>query len=67
MWDLYQAKLTGTNTIHVNFPIIIGFDDLLPFQNFGDFPTCVPGDLKLIVGVSPDALVRYSVNPQQNP
>jgi hypothetical protein len=44
MWDLYQAQLTGTDSIHVNFPVIIGFDDLLPFQNFGDFPSCVLGD-----------------------
>jgi hypothetical protein len=57
MWDLYQAQLTGTNSIHVNFPVIIGFDDLLPFQNFGDFPSCVLGDFKLILRVSPDALV----------
>jgi hypothetical protein len=40
MWDLYQAQLQGTNSLHVNFPVIIGFDDLLPFQNFGDFPCC---------------------------
>jgi hypothetical protein len=37
MWDLYQAKMTGVNSFHFSFPVIIGFDDLLPFQNFGDF------------------------------
>jgi hypothetical protein len=57
MYDLYQAQLQGTNSIHVNFLVIIGFDDLLPFQNFSDFPSCVLGDFKLIIRVSPDALV----------
>jgi hypothetical protein len=50
----------------VNFPVIIGFDDLLPFQNFGDFPSCVLGDFKLILRVSPDALVWCSVDPYQS-
>jgi hypothetical protein len=31
MWDIYQASLTGENALHVTFPVIIGFDDLLPF------------------------------------
>jgi hypothetical protein len=66
MWDLYQAKLTGVNSFHVSFPVIFGFDDLLPFQNFGDFPSCVLGDLKLILRVSPDALVWTSVDPQRS-
>ena len=65
LWDLYQAQLTGTNSIHVNFPVIIGFDDLLPFQNFSDFPSCVLGDFKLIVRVSPDALVWCSCDPAE--
>jgi hypothetical protein len=38
MWDIYQVSL-GENALHVTFPVIIGFDDLLPFQNFGDFPS----------------------------
>jgi hypothetical protein len=63
LWDLYQAQLTGTNSIHINFPVIIGFDDLLPFQNFGDFPSRVLGDFRLIIHVSPDALVWCSVDP----
>jgi hypothetical protein len=63
MYDLYQAQLQGTNSIHVNFPVIIGFDDLLPFQNFSDFPSCVLGDFKLIIRVSPDALVWCTVDP----
>jgi hypothetical protein len=66
MWDIYQAKLSGTSMIHVNFPVIIGYDDLLPFQNFGDFPCCVLGDFKLIVRVSPDALVWCSVSPSES-
>jgi hypothetical protein len=28
MWDIYQASLTGENSLHVTFPVIIGFDDL---------------------------------------
>jgi hypothetical protein len=63
MWDLLQAQQTGTNSIHVSFPVIIGFDDLLQFQNFGDFPSCVLGDFKLIIRVSPDALVWCSLYP----
>jgi hypothetical protein len=63
MWDLYQAQLTGTNSIHVTFPVIIGFDNLLPFQNFADFPSCVLGDFKLVIRVSPDALVWCSCDP----
>jgi hypothetical protein len=63
MWDLYQAQLTGTNSLHVNFPVIISFDDLLPFENFTDFPSCVLGDFKLIIRVSPDALVWCSCDP----
>jgi hypothetical protein len=44
MWDIYQASLSGENALYVTFPVIIGFDDLLPFQNFGDFPSCVLGE-----------------------
>jgi hypothetical protein len=57
MWYTYQASLTGENALHVTFPVIIGFDDLLPFQNFEDFPSCVLRDFKLYISVSPDALV----------
>jgi hypothetical protein len=60
--DSYKASLTGENTLHVTFPVIIGFNDLLPFQNFGDFRSCVLGDFKLYIRVSPDALVWCSVN-----
>jgi hypothetical protein len=66
MWDLYQSQLEGTNSIHVNFPVVIGFDDLLPFQNFSDFPACALGDLKIIIRVSPDALDWCSVDPVQS-
>jgi hypothetical protein len=52
--------------LHVTFPVIIGFDDLLPFQNFGYFPSCILGNFKLYIRVSPDALVWYSVNPQES-
>jgi hypothetical protein len=63
MWDLYQAHLTGTNKIRVTFPVIIGFDDLLPFQRFSDFPSCVLGDFRLVIKVSADALVWCSCDP----
>jgi hypothetical protein len=46
--------------------VIIGLDDLLPFQSFGDFPSCVLGDFKLYIHVSPDALVWYSVDPAKS-
>jgi hypothetical protein len=62
MWDIYQASLTGENALHVTIPVIIGFDDLLPFQNFGDFPSCALGDFKLYIRVSPDVQV-CSVSP----
>jgi hypothetical protein len=52
--------------LHVTFPVIIGFDDLFPFQNFGDFPSCVLGDFKLYIRVSPDVLVWCSVNPVES-
>jgi hypothetical protein len=66
MWDIYQELLAGNSMIHVNFPVIIGYDDLLPFQNFGDFPSCVLGDFKLIIRVSPDALVWCTVSPEES-
>jgi hypothetical protein len=66
MWDIYQASLIGENALHVTFPVIIGFNDLLPFQNFSDFPSCVFGDFKLYIHVSPDSLVWCSVNPQES-
>jgi hypothetical protein len=66
MWDIYQEQLAGNSMIHVNFPVIIGYDDLLPFQNFGDFPSCVLGDFKLIIRVSPDALVWCTVSPEES-
>jgi hypothetical protein len=66
MWDIYQASLTGENALHVTFPDIIGFDDLLPFQNFGDFPSYVLGDFKLYIRVLPDALVWCSLSPQES-
>jgi hypothetical protein len=31
-----------------------------------DFPSCVLGNLKLIIRISPDALVWCSVDPQQS-
>jgi hypothetical protein len=57
MWDIYLASLAGDNSLHITFPVIIGFDNLLPFQNFGDFPSYVLGEFKLYIRVSPDALV----------
>jgi hypothetical protein len=66
MWDIYQASLTGENALYVTFPVIIGFDDILQFQNFGDFPSCVLGEFKLYIRVSPDALVLCSVSPVES-
>jgi hypothetical protein len=66
MWDLYQQKLQGADLIRVSFPVIIGFDDILPFQNFSDFPSCVLGDFKLIIHTSPDALVWCTVDPAKS-
>jgi hypothetical protein len=66
MWDIYQVSLTGENALYVTFPVIIGFDDLLPFQNFGDFPSCVLGYFKLNIRVSLDALLWCSVNTQES-
>jgi hypothetical protein len=66
MWDIYRTSLTGENALHVTFAVIIGFDYLLPFQNFGDFPSCVLGDFKLYIRVSPDPLVWCSVNPSES-
>jgi hypothetical protein len=66
MWDIYQASFTGENILYVTFPVITCFDDLLLFQNFGDFPSCVFGDFKLYIRVSPDVLVWCSVNPSES-
>jgi hypothetical protein len=44
--------------------VIIGFDDILPSQNFTLFQSCVFCDLCLVIGVSPDALVWCSCDPQ---
>jgi hypothetical protein len=66
MWEIYQAQLQGNSSIHVHFPVIIGYDDLLPFQNFGDFPSCVLGDFKLVICVSPKALVWTTVDPTKS-
>jgi hypothetical protein len=52
--------------VKITFPVIIGFDDSLPFQNFGDFPSYVLGDFKLYICVSPDALVWCSVSPVES-
>jgi hypothetical protein len=60
MWD------TGENFLHITFPVIIGFDDLLPFQNFGDLLFCLLRDFKLYIRVSPDAFVWTTVNPSES-
>jgi hypothetical protein len=62
LWELYQASLTSRK-LRVQFPVIIGFDDILPFQNFTLFPSSVFGDLALVIRVSPDALVWCSCDP----
>jgi hypothetical protein len=58
MWDIYQVSLTGENAFYVTFPVMIGFDDL--------FPSCVPGDFKIYIRVSPDTLVWCSVDPSES-
>jgi hypothetical protein len=63
LWDLHIAKTTGNSKLRVQFPIIVGFDDLLPFQFFTLYPSAVLGDLALVIRVSPDALVWCSVHP----
>jgi hypothetical protein len=62
MWD----SLIGKNTFHIIFPVIICVDDLFPFQNFGDFPSCVLGEFKVYIRVPPDDLVWCSVNPSES-
>jgi hypothetical protein len=62
LWDLHIAQLSGRK-LHVEFPVIIGFDDFLPFQFFSLYPASVFGELALVLRVSPDALVWCSVNP----
>jgi hypothetical protein len=63
MSDICQTSLTGENTLHVTFPVIIGFENLLLFQNCGDYPSCVLGDFKLHISISPDVFVWCSLNP----
>jgi hypothetical protein len=41
------------NQLIVHLPVIIGFDDFLPFQNFTLFPSSVLSDLALVIRVSP--------------
>jgi hypothetical protein len=62
LWDLHIAQLSGKK-LHVEFPVIIGFDDFLPFQFFTLFPSAVFGDLAIVIRVSPDALVWCSCDP----
>jgi hypothetical protein len=66
MWDIYEESLSGENVLHITFLVIIGFNDLLSFQNFRDFPFCVFGEFKLYIRVSPDALAWCSVSPQES-
>jgi hypothetical protein len=72
IYKLYQNEpfVVPTEIIYNDnfgvYPHGNGFDDLLPFQNFSDFPSCVLGDFKLYIRVSPDAFVWCSVNPQES-
>jgi hypothetical protein len=62
LWDLHIAQQSGRK-LHVEFPVIIGFDDFLPFQFFSLYPSSVFGELSLVIRVSPDAMVWCSVDP----
>jgi hypothetical protein len=63
-WELWEIFQNTPRKLRVQFPITIGFDDILPFQGFTYFPSAVFGDLALVIRVSPDALVWCSVDPK---
>jgi hypothetical protein len=58
-------QLSATNNrVHVQFPVTIGFDMLLPLQGLNLFPTGIFGDLALIIKVIPNALVWACTDPK---
>ncbi|GHU18474.1 hypothetical protein FACS189472_06850 [Alphaproteobacteria bacterium] len=62
-----RTQLTAENhRIHVQFPVTIGFDMLLPLQGFNLFPNALFGDLSLVIKVNPNALVWASTDPQSS-
>jgi hypothetical protein len=64
-YDFLASQLTADNKkIHIQFPVTIGFDMLLPLQAFNLFPNCIFGDLSLIVKVNPNALVWSCTDPR---
>lgn len=61
-----RAQLTAENhRIHIQFPVTIGLDMLLPLQGFNLFPNALFGDLSLVIKVNPNALVWASTDPQK--
>jgi hypothetical protein len=64
-YEQLAAQLSSTNNrVHVNFPVTIGFDMLLPLQGFNLFPNGLFGDLALIIKVTPNALVWACTDPK---
>jgi hypothetical protein len=55
--QLAEELSTTNNKIHVQFPVAIGFDMLLPLQGFSMFPNGIFGDFAVIIKVTPNALV----------
>jgi hypothetical protein len=61
-----KEQLTADNhRIHIQFPVTIGFDMLLPLQGFNMFPNSLFGDLSLVIKVNPNALVWASTDPRK--
>ncbi|GHU19232.1 hypothetical protein FACS189472_08720 [Alphaproteobacteria bacterium] len=61
-----RTQLTADNhRLHIQFPVTIGFDMLLPLQGFNLFPNALFGDLSLVIKVNPNALVWASTDPQR--
>jgi hypothetical protein len=62
-WDLYQASLRRTNRIHINFPIVIKFDDTLHFLSLSEYPVFAFGELSITLRLSLAGLVWCNVDP----
>ncbi|GHU21078.1 hypothetical protein FACS189472_13460 [Alphaproteobacteria bacterium] len=63
---IQHLNATGNNIIHIEFPVTIGFDMLLPLQSFNFFPNCLFGDLTLIIKTNPNAMVWACTDPAQS-
>jgi hypothetical protein len=62
--QLAEQLSTTNNKVHVQFPVTIGFDMLLPLQGFNLFPNGIFGDLALIIKVIPKALAWACTDPK---